>query len=399
MDTNKDKAGLNHKHHRRKKIITTLAIIVALLIIIRIILPYAILRYANNTLHNLSEYTGHIDDIDLHLYRGGAVAKGVVINKIEKEKTSTDTIPFFIGKIIDFSVEWKQLFKGAIVGEVKLEEPVLNIVSGRHKDENLKKDSADVQTIDKKLVPLTINRFDIINGKVRYVDVTSEPKVDVALTEIFLTARNLTNVVDKDKLLPASLNATANAYKGNFSLAVNFNPLKKQPTFELIVDLKNMSLVEFNDFLKAYGNFDVRSGTFSLFSEFAAKNGEFGGYVKPFISDFKITKWKREEKIGEKLWKSLVGAAMNILENPKSDDVATKIPINGNFNDPNINVFRSISLVLRNAFIQALKPSVDNTISVNNLEDETPKTFLEKVFGKKDMDEKKDNKNDKKDNK
>jgi hypothetical protein len=36
---------------------------------------------------------------------------------------------------------------------------------------------------------------------------------------------------------------------------------------------------------------------------------------------------------------------------------------------------------LRNAFLHALKPSVDNSININNLKEGGKKTFLEKVFG------------------
>jgi hypothetical protein len=162
---------------------------------------------------------------------------------------------------------------------------------------------------------------------------------------------------------------------------MSLNPLKKQPTFELETELKNMDMTAINEFFKTYGNFEVKKGKFSLYAEFAGKEGSFGGYIKPFITDFEVKKYKGNDELKQRIWKMLVGTAMKILENPKTDKVATKIPFSGQFSDPEINIWKAIHYVLRNAFVQALRPSIENTINVNKLEDDSKKTLLEKVFG------------------
>jgi hypothetical protein len=151
-------------------------------------------------------------------------------------------------------------------------------------------------------------------------------------------------------------------------------------------------MVKLNDFFKAYGNFDVEKGKFGLYTEMAAKDGAFKGYVKPLLIDVKIAKWTKEEGNAlQVLWETVVGGAKEILENWRKEQVATKIPLEGRFDDPNAGLWTAINYVLRNAFVAALQPSIDHTINIGNVEAAQPekKTFLQKVFGKKDKDEKK----------
>jgi hypothetical protein len=53
---------------------------------------------------------------------------------------------------------------------------------------------------------------------------------------------------------------------------------------------------------------------------------------------------------------------------------------------------------LQNAFIQAIQPSIDQEINLNAVDQAKPekKNIIEKIFGKKDRDEKKRDKKDKK---
>lgn len=385
------------KKKRRRLWLKILLGFVAILIIFRLILPYIVLKYVNKQLKHLSEYTGSVRDVDLHLYRGAYIIKDIVIKKIEKQGEATDTIPFFTSTAVDLALEWRMLFKGAIVGKLYVYNPVVNFVSGTHKNEDVNQDTSDFRQLIKSLMPLTVNRFEVDNGQIHYIDVSSDPKVDIAMTKIYVVATNLTNIINKNDLLPATVSVSAVTYGGHFSTDIRLDPLKKNPTFEMRTDVKDIDLVSLNEFLKAYGNFQVETGKLSVYTEFAGKEGNFGGYVKPFLSDVKVKKWKEKEDLKQRLWEFIVGASLKILSNPKTDNVATKVNINGKFSDPSINVWRAVSFVLRNAFVQALKPTVENSININRLNDESKKTFLEKVFGdgkkmKKDENKKKEKK-------
>jgi hypothetical protein len=281
-------------------------------------------------------------------------------------------------------VQWSAIFKGAVVGEIYVTDPVLNFVKGKHKKEDVKADTADFRTTIDKLMPLTINHFEIENGQIHYIDKYSTPHVDIAMTNLQVKADNLSNVNDSAKLLPAKLIASGDVYNGRFDLNVDFNALEKQPTFDLNAGLKNIQMVSLNDFFKAYANFQLDQGNLGLYTEFAAKNGNFKGYVKPIIKDLKV---KKEGDFLDIVWENIVAGAATILENRKKDQVATKVPIEGRFDQPDTDLWTAINYVLRNAFVYALKPSIDNEINIGKVEQvNTDKTLLQKIFGKKDKD-------------
>jgi hypothetical protein len=72
--------------------------------------------------------------------------------------------------------------------------------------------------------------------------------------------------------------------------SLRFDPLAKQPTFELKATIKQMRIKEANNFLRHYVKFDVQSGLFSFYIEAAAANGKITGYAKPIVKNLKLAK-------------------------------------------------------------------------------------------------------------
>ena len=368
------------KKRKRRRII--LLSIVGAFIIFRLILPTIVLRYVNNKLANLKEYYGHIEDIDIHLYRGAYVIKEMEL--VKRNKKTKDTVPFFNSPKIDLSVEWPALFKGNLVGEIKLTHPRINFVRGAHKGEDIKADTADFGQLVRALMPLTVNRFDIYDGELHYIDFYTHPHVHIAMQNIDASGTNLSNVEKKKSKLPATLKGTGDAYEGKFELDARYDAVAIYPTFDLTLAMEGMNLVLVNDFLLAYGNFDVKKGNFSLYTEFAAKDGEFGGYVKPILTDLDIVQWNKEEgNLPQIVWESIVAVVAELLQNQPNEQFALKIPIHGSFGDPEVEVWRAIGSVVKNAFIEALKPSVDNSIDIELLIEKRKKKALRKERRKK----------------
>jgi hypothetical protein len=294
-----------------------------------------------------------------------------------------DTIPFFSAPSIDLSVEWSAIFDGAIVGEIGVEQPVVNFVKEKHRGEDVKADTADFRQLIDDLMPITINRFDVRNGEVHYHDPEAQPKIDIALKHINLTATNLTNSNDAKELLPSKLTGSAEAYEGKFSLNVKFDGLSKVPTFDLNTELKGLNLVLLNDFLREYANVDVKKGTFSMYAEFAAKDNRFGGYAKPILKDLDVVQWNKEEgNAPQILWETVVAIGAEVFQNQRKEQAATKIPIEGSFENMKADTWRALGYVLQNAFLQALKPSLDNTVNIHNLSGGEDKSVFERWFGK-----------------
>lgn len=362
----------------------------ALVIIARFILPYVVLRLVNENLATMNGYYGHVNDIDLEIIRGAYQIDSIYLNK--KDTITLKQTPFFAASLIDLSVEWKSLFHGSIVGEVLLVEPMIRFTKDKVEPSDVAKDSTDLKELLDDFMPLQVNRCEIRDGRVQYIDEQSKPKVDIQMDKVHLIAQNLRNSYDSTVVLPASINATAAIYEGTLTFDVKANPLADSPTFDMSAELKNTNLVKLNEFFQAYAKVDVNRGRFGLYTEVAAKDRKFTGYVKPLIKDLDVLGHEdRKDSFFRKVWEGLVGAVGEVFENQPKDQLATKVPFKGSLDDPKTNVWLALVNVLQNAFIQALQPSIDNEISIGSVEtkSEDKKTFLQKIFSKDD-DKKKD---------
>jgi hypothetical protein len=372
------------KGRKRLRIKKILLVLIVVLIVIRILLPYIVLKVVNNKLAELDGYTGHVRDIDLALIVGSYKIKDI---KLEKTGGKIP-VPFFAAEVIDLSVEWKALFKGGLVGEIEVRRPILNFVKGPTEETSQTKIDKEWQDIVNELMPLKLNRFEIVEGEIHYLDYYSSPKVDVFTSNIYILAENLSNVTDSTNLLPSTVTGSAEIYGGKAKLNMKLDALNKTPTFDMNAEMIGLNLVEVNDFLKAYGKFDVQKGTFGVYTEAAAKDGKIIGYTKPIIKDLDVIEWKdeKEDPLGQKLLESVVGLGGWIFKNRSEDQVATEIEFEGELKDPAINVWSIIGETLRNAFIEALYPSLEHTININTVKqaEVEEKGFIEKIFDRKD---------------
>ena len=80
-------------------------------------------------------------------------------------------------------------------------------------------------------------------------------------------------------MLPSNVEATAKVYGGSARLKMKLDALNHSPTFDANAELRNVDMKYLNDFLKAYGKFDVEQGTLGLYTEAAAKKGAIRGYT------------------------------------------------------------------------------------------------------------------------
>lgn len=369
----------------RKKIGIILASIVALILVLRLFLPQIVLRLVNNRLAEMPGYYGHVADIDIALLRGAYQLDSIYINK--QDSTSGDQTPFFSASKVDLSVEWKALFKGSIVGEIILDKPMITFTKDKVEPKGVQQDSSSFKDLKNDLMPLRINRVEIREGTINYKDESSTPPVDVSLTNVSALALNLRNSYDSGAVLPASIDVAANVYEGTMKLGVKLNPLAEQPTFDLNLTVDDTNLVKLNDFFKAYAKVDVNKGTFNLYAEAAAKEGKFAGYAKPLIKDLDILgEEDRDDNVLRKMWEAIAGGVGELFENQPRDQVATKIPFEGELEDPNTGVWETIIRVLQNAFIRAIQPAIDEEIDLTAVEapEEEKKNFLERIFEKKD---------------
>lgn len=342
-----------------------------LLLAVRVALPTLIQRYVNRTLDRIPEYDGSIGDVDLAIFRGAYSIDDVKLVKT----TGKVPVPLLAAKTIDFSVLWGALFEGKLVGEIVAENAQLNFVHSKNDKNGQTSVDGEWLEVVKDLFPLRINRFELKNSEVHYRDFQTEPQVNIALYDLELLGKDFSNTRSPTEGAPATIHATAKFEKVSpVELNSKVYPAAKVPTFDVDVALKEVALTRLNDFLRAYGNFDAEGGTFALYADFATGKGKFSGSVKPIIKDAKILKWKSDSSSPlEYLWEGFVAFLSEIFENQRHDQIATTVPFSGTLDNPEASRWMTVLGVLKNAFIAAVKPGGDKTISVEKLIQEPKK--------------------------
>lgn len=326
------------------------------LIVFRLALPSLVKNYVNNVLDDISGYTGNVEDIEINLYRGAYVINGLNLNQVNGESE----VPLLDFERTDISVQWNALLEGKIVGEVIMTEPEVVYVF----EDQAVSDSTEVEDWSKALtdlVPIEINKLEIRNGKVAFVELTADPTIDLNMHDLNLTATNLRNVVDQAEKLPSEVNATAQSVgNGKFKLDGSMNLVKQIPDMDISFSLENANAAALNDFTNHYAGIDFAEGNFNVFGETAIADGFLTGYIKPILKNSKLI--EKDDNFFEKLWEGFVGFFKFVLKNQKENTLATEIPLEGDLNAVEGEFLPAFLNIFKNAWIQAYDGTIEGKV-------------------------------------
>lgn len=345
----------------------TFLVIVVVLLLFRIALPSTVKYFLNKQLSTLDGYSGKIEDVDIALYRGAYKIDGFsLISNDAKE------VPLIKIETVDLSVEWKSIFNGSLVGEIDIIRPQINLTTGLTQTDSVETKSdnnfdnvedAGWKDVVTGLFPLKINRLGLTNAEIHYKDLSSTPIMDVFIDSINGNITNLTNStkLSKDKVASIDIKARAMSEAG-ISLKGSLDPYEDDITSKMNITMEDLQLESINNYLDYYAKIDAERGTINLYSEIDIIKGNVEGYLKPLIKNAKFLAIRDEDKddsFVDKIREGAVNIASNLFENNKKDQIGSKILINGNINDPDINITKAITSFLGNAFLKAIKEGLE----------------------------------------
>jgi hypothetical protein len=168
---------------------------------------------------------------------------------------------------------------------------------------------------------------------------------------------HLSNFSNQFALGPAQARLKAKFMGSGITTATgNFRPEKSGPDFDLHVKIEDTELTAMNNLLRAYGDFDVSAGIFSLVTELHVKNGTISGYIKPFFKDITVydRRSDKDQGIFHEMYEMMVGGAAGLLENRSQQEVATRAKISGSLGNPETSTWEIIGGLIKNAFFKAI---------------------------------------------
>jgi len=347
-----------HPFYKKKKVLIPLTILLVL-IAARLYLPTWVKGYINEVLADIPGYYGQVDDVDLSLYRGAYTIKGMYLNKVDAETQ----VPFLKFPETDISIEWKALFDGAIVAELDMYSPeVIYVMEDQETGPGEESASVDDWTNAlKDIVPLEINNFEVYNGKIALVGLMAEPNIDLQINKLRLSAQNLRNVIETERVLPSPITATGVSFGGGtVNLDGNMNLFQEIPDMDISFSLEKAEAKALNDLTSYFAGLDFESGTFELYSEIAIADAYLKGYLKPMLTN--TTMIGEEDGFLETLWEGFTSFFKFILKNKGTDTIATEVPIEGDLNNTQAGVWPTIGGIFKNGWFKAFKGETDESI-------------------------------------
>jgi hypothetical protein len=209
---------------------------------------------------------------------------------------------------------------------------------------------------------LKVERF-TGDGQIGFINQAAKPPYKIFLSGTKLQLENLSNHFEEG---PARARVMGRFMgSGATQVQANFRPESKGPDMDLILSIENTDMRRMNDLLRAYGNFDVVSGNFSMYSEIKIRQGKIDGYVKPLFSDMKVYDQRQdaEKNLFRKLYEGLVGGISGLLENRPREEVATRVPIAGDVEGPDTGTWETLVRLIQNAFFKAILPGFEKEVS------------------------------------
>lgn len=349
-------------------LLVVLASIVVLILILQVAISPIAQSIVNRRLSEMPGFTGHVDSLKVALWRGSMDLKGFVLH----ERGQEQDLPLVRAEKLSARMEWTALLRGRLRGAFiadGVETTFVKRTESAEGEEEKKQKGPIEQAGDqakqkaepwrealRRAIPIEVSRFEVKNGKTRFVDRSQEVPVDVSVEQLHLLVTGLSTDESTERF-PAKLELTGiTTGGGRLKVTVQAAPMAKPVRFAATMALENQQLPPLNSLLLAYAKADVSRGVFEFYVEVNVDQGRYEGYTKPFLKDVDFkTVSDKDKSVVQRVAKSAVNAAVNLLENKDDNKVATKAPFSGNLEANDVDVWTAVVSLLRNAFVQALR--------------------------------------------
>ncbi len=342
----------------RRTRITVETILLVLAIICAVVwfcAPYWARDYINRGLSGLPDYTGRVERVRLHPWTASVDIYDFHIDK----KTGEIPVHFIYSPRWNVSLQWSEIFHGVERASVTIFDPRVNLVAGPSSGDSQIGISGVWINAIKALIPWRVNRVQILNGDVHFLDFHADPKVDLELNKLNVDAENISNSKKLKVPLPATIKITARPLlTGNFEMDMAINFDEKYATFSQDFRMEHVPAVGANSALQKYLKVRVKSGEIGLYSQLTGDKGVYHGYVKPFFDHLEFEPKPTDQGNPGAIWSGVLNAVKGLFENDKKV-IATQTEISGRVDQPHIDVLGALAGVLWNAYIEALRPGFD----------------------------------------
>jgi Domain of Unknown Function (DUF748) len=206
---------------------------------------------------------------------------------------------------------------------------------------------------------LRADQLRIVQGTLGFVNRAARPEYRLFLDEAEVHLQNFSNQLTEGTAVAKVTGRFMGT--GRTVVGANFRPETQGPDFALAASIEDTDMRALNPLLRAYGEFDVVQGFFSVYTEMRVKNRAVRGYVKPLLRELDVYDARQDQAKGlfQKLYEAVVGGVSEIMENIPREEVATKLDLVGPLENPQASTWQALVNLIQNAFFRAILPGFE----------------------------------------
>lgn len=289
--------------------------------------------------------------------------------KLTEEPVSKGEPPLIYADKIRAEVSLAQALIGHVVGTMRVEGPKLSYTIRKPVETQVKETQAKLEPPIRRLLkqleslpPSRIDRVEVVDAEVLLEDLREENKPRFWIHAMDFSMENLPSNRDMSMGQATWVAFSGTLQKsGQMSGFISADPLTLPPHFAGKFALSGLQLVDIHDVVSSKTGIAFPKGSFELFADFKSERGHLNGGVKPLLKDLDAK--PVDKGLGAKLKSALADVAFDVFKSKDAGDekIGTVIPIRGNLDQPNVQIWPTILGVLRNAFVEGLAGAFAHT--------------------------------------
>jgi autotransporter translocation and assembly factor TamB len=308
----------------KKKYSYIIASVVIVLVVLRAALPSIALSTLNKMLDKkMGVYQGHVQDLDLSLYRSAYQLQG-----LEIKKRNSKAEPLLYIRQIDLSIAWRALLKKHLTMDVTVDEGKVQFLDSGDKSKKQignEEPKENWSAVFDTIIPIKIETLKMHNSSITFDNHDLKVEMPLKLEKMELEAKDLRSR-KSDELSPVKFTAILQEH-APIKVSGHLDILKDFPEGDFDAEVVHFKIPTVNNFLRAYIPIDITKGDLSLYGEMASQDKTVKGYVKLFLKDTDIIAPKQKYTGVKHFLYEVGGAIANFfLKNPKTKDIAMRFP-------------------------------------------------------------------------
>ncbi len=207
----------------------------------------------------------------------------------------------------------------------------------------------------RKMAPFDIDRIEIYDGELVFVDMSKPAKPEIWLSELEVSIENLASRAGMAEGRPVLLTARAKAQRsGEMALFVSADPWSDDLNFAGRVSLEGLATKELYGFLADAARLQIPKGTLDMYIAFTAKHGHITGGVKPILRNAEVAPVASGAVARLRAWAADTILSLYSDRVKGRNAVATVVPIRGDLEGPAIKLWPAVAGLLYNAYVNGL---------------------------------------------